>query len=305
MRLRPFEYHEPASLDEAVDLVGCHGEEARLLAGGTALLLMIRYGLVRPGHVASLHRLDALKGIRQAGDVLRIGALAPHAEVATSPVVREHCPVLAAASGRVATPAIRNMGTIGGNLCYAESASDVAPALLALGARAVLSGRRGRRTVELASGFYRGMYETSLEEGELLVEIEVPRQPAPGAATYVKWSPRSLEDKALVGVAAVVHGEGGVCRDLRLALGGVDPTPVRLRRAEGLAHGQRLQEDLIRSVARTAAEDADPIADVQGSAEYRREMVEVWVARALRQLQPQLGGAGGNGVSDVRSAGHE
>jgi carbon-monoxide dehydrogenase medium subunit len=291
MRLRPFEYHEPADLGEVLDLAGRHGEELRLLAGGTALLLMIRHGLVRPAHVASLHRLAGLGEIRLDGDRVRIGALAPHAAVAGSPVVREHCPVLASAAGRVATVAIRNMGTIGGNLCYAESASDVAPALLALGARAVLAGRGGRRTVALAGGFYRGMYETALEEGEVLVEIEVPRQPSPGAATYVKWSPRSLEDKALVGVAAVVEADAGACRDLRLALGGVDPTPVRLPDAERLARGQRLDEDLIRAVARAAARAVDPIADVQGSAEYRRAMVEVWVARALREVRRGLGGA--------------
>lgn len=285
MRLRPFEYHEPASLEEALDLLGRHGEDVRLLAGGTALLLMIRYGLVRPAHVASLHRLDALRGIRSDGDVLRIGALTPHGDIAASPLVRAHCPVLAEAARRVATPAIRNMGTIGGNLCYAESASDPAPALLSLEASAVLARRTGRRTVELAGGFYRGLYDTAIDEGEILVEIEVPRQPAPGSGAYLKWSPRSLEDKALVGVAAVLTVEGGTCRDLRLGLGGVNASPVRLPAAEAVARGQRLDEGLIRAVASAAAQEVQPLGDVQGSAEYRRQMVEVWVARALRQVR--------------------
>jgi len=284
MRLRPFEYHEPATLEDALDLAGRHGEDLRLVAGGTALLLMIRYGIVRPAHVATLHRLDALKGVRLDGDALRIGALTPHAEIAASPLVREHCPILAAAAGRVATAAIRNMGTIGGNLCYAESASDPAPALLSLGASAVLRGRGGQRTVPLAGGFYRGLYETAMEEGDILVEVEVPHQPRPGAGTYIKWSPRSMEDKALVGVAAVVRGEASVCQELRLAVGGVNPTPVRLAAAESTARGQRLDDELIRAVARDAARETDPIADVQGSAEYRRDMVEVWVARALREV---------------------
>jgi carbon-monoxide dehydrogenase medium subunit len=288
MRLRPFTYHEPATLDEALHLAGRHGEDLRLIAGGTALLLMIRYGIVRPEHVASLHRLDELKGVRLEGDTLRIGALTPHAEIAASPLVREHCPVLAAASGRVATVAIRAMGTIGGNLCYAESASDPAPALLALEACAVLRGPAGRRTVPLAAGFYRGLYETAMNEGEVLVAVEVPRQPRPGAGTYIKWSPRSLEDRALVGVAAVVRGDGGVCQELRLAVSGVDPTPVRLPAAEATARGQRLADALIRAVARDAARATDPIADVQGSAAYRRDMVEVWVARALRELAGAL-----------------
>lgn len=284
MRLRRFEYHEPGTLDEVFDLVGRHGDEdMRLLAGGTALLLMIRYGIVRPGHVASLHRLDTLRGIRLDGDRLRIGALTPHAEIAASPLVQEHCPILAAATAQVATPAVRNMGTIGGNLCYAESASDPAPALLSLGAAVVVAGRGGRRTIEL-DRFYRGMYETSMEDGEVLLEIEVPPQPLPLTATYVKWSPRSLEDKALVGIAVVAAPDGSTCRELRLGLGGVNPTPIRLPAAEAIARGQRLDEDVIRAVARAAAGEVDPVSDVQGSAEYRREMVQVWVARALRRL---------------------
>ncbi len=285
MRLRPFEYHEPGTLDEVFDLIGAHGEdEVRLLAGGTALLLMIRYGIVRPAHVASLHRLEGLRGIRLDGDRVRIGALTPHADIAASPLVREHCPVLAAATAQVATPAVRNMGTLGGNLCYAESASDPAPALLSLGAAVVVAGPQGRRTIPLDQ-FYRGMYETSMQAGEILLEIEAPRQPSPRAGTYVKWSPRSLEDKALVGVAVVATLEGATCRELRLGLGGVNPTPVRLPAAEASARGQRLDEDVIGAVARAAAGEVDPVSDVQGSADYRRQMVEVWVARALRRLR--------------------
>lgn len=288
MRLRPFEYHEPVTVEETLELAGRHGDELRLLAGGTALLLMIRYGIVRPAHVATLHRLDELKGIRREGDTLRIGALTPHAEIAASPLVQEHCPVLAAAASRVATAAIRNMGTIGGNLCYAESASDPGPALLSLGASVVLRRPGGSRTVPLAGAFYRGLYETAMEEGEILVAVDVPHQPRPGAGTYIKWSPRSLEDKALVGVAAIVRGSSGVCEELRLAVGGVNATPIRLSRAEATARGQRLGEELFRAIAHEAAGETDPIADVQGSAEYRRDMVGVWVARALRQLGEQL-----------------
>jgi carbon-monoxide dehydrogenase medium subunit len=289
MRLRRFEYHEAGSVADALDLVHRYGDDARLLAGGTALLLMIRHGIVRPAHVVSLERLAELRGITRDGDRLRIGALTLHAELAASPVVREHAPVLAEAAGRVATPAIRNMGTLGGNLCYAESASDPGPALLALGARAVLQGRNGRRVVSLVDGFYRGFYETTLEDGELLVEVEVPKQPA-GASTYVKWSPRSLEDKALVGLAAVVAGDGATCRDLRLGVGGVSPTPVRLPRAEAVARGQRLTDDVVRAVASAAADEVDPVSDVQGSAAYRREMVGVWVRRALTDLGSRVAG---------------
>ncbi len=284
MRLKRFEYHEAGSLTDALDLVARHGDDARLLAGGTALLLMIRYGIVRPAHVVSLDRLAELRGIRRDGDTIVIGALTPHAEIAASPIVRADAALLADAAARVATPAIRNMGTIGGNLCYAESASDPGPALLALDARVVLASARGRRTVRLADGFYRGFYETALEEGEILVEVEVPRQPSP-AARYMKWSPRSLEDKALVGLAAVLSRDGGDrCRDLALAVGGVAATPVRLPRAEAAARGQQMTDATIRAIAHAAAEEIDAISDVQGSAEYRRQMLEVWVGRTLRAL---------------------
>lgn len=286
MRLRRFEYHEARQLDEGEHLVARHGEDLRLLAGGTALLLMIRYGVVTPAHVVSLHALDGLRGIREEDGAIRIGALTSHAEVAASEAVRRRCPVLAAAARSVATPAIRNMGTIGGNLCYAESASDPAPALLALGARAVVAGQGGRRTIPLGEGFYRGLYESAVEPGEVLVEVEVPAEP-PGASQYLKWSPRSLEDKALVGLAAVVEGEGETCRDLRLGLGGVNPTPVRLPAAERIARGQRLTVEVIREVARAAAAEVDPVSDVQGTAEYRRQMVEVWVRRTLDGLRPR------------------
>ena len=206
MRLRPFEYHAPATLEEALDLAGRHGEDLRLVAGGTALLLMIRYGIVRPAHVASLHRLDALKGIRLEGDAVRVGALTPHAEIAASPLVREHCPVLAAAAARVATVAIRNMGTIGGNLCYAESASDVAPALLVLGASAVVRGRFGHRAVPLADGFYRGLYETALEEEafpfeERAIEVHQKNLELLASGVYNPWI-----DKSLARLAELVPG---------------------------------------------------------------------------------------------------
>lgn len=285
MRLRRFQYHEVDRVDEVLALVQRYGEDLRILAGGTALLLMIRHGIVSPAHVVSLHRIPALRGIREDGDVIRIGALTSHAEIAGSEAVRRRCALLAAAVRRVATPAIRNMGTIGGNLCYAESASDVAPALLCLGARAVVEGPRGRRSVALTEGFYRGFYETALELGEVLVDVEVPAQV--GAGRYIKFSPRSMEDRALVGLAVLADGDaaGGRCRELRLGLGGVNPTPVRLAKAEQLARGQVLSEALIREVASAAAAEVDPIADVQGSAEYRREMVRVWVRRALEELR--------------------
>jgi carbon-monoxide dehydrogenase medium subunit len=282
LRLPAFRLHQPPSLAEAAKIVAGEGDTARVVAGGTDLWPNLKRRHQKAEQIVSLTRIAELRGVHANGD-LRIGAMETLTEVEGHAAVHERFPALARAVGWISSPLLRNMGTIGGNLCYAESASDPAPALLALGARAVVQGRSGRRVLPLAEGFYLGFFETSLEPGEILVELEVPRQPG-GPSTYVKWSPRSLEDKALVGLAAVLDADGDTCRELRLGLGGVNPTPIRLPRAEAAARGQRLTDETIAAVARAATGEIDPLSDVQGSADYRREMVGVWVTRALRGL---------------------
>jgi aerobic carbon-monoxide dehydrogenase medium subunit len=285
VRLHPFGLVEPESLSEAVDAITRLDGEARLVAGGTALVPMIRLGLVKPDRLVSLHRLRDLAEIRVDDTALVLGAMATHADIERSGAVRDGWPLLAEAVRRVATPAIRTSGTIGGNLAYAESASDPAPALLCHDAEVRLAGPRGRRTVPIAR-FFRGFYEAALEPGEIVTAVRIPAPPAGARGGYIKFTSRSAEDKPLVGVAAlIVLDASGRCSDARLALGGAAPTPIRARAAESAFRGEALTDAVARAAAEAAARDAEPLSDLMGSAGYRREMIRVWVRRLLVALR--------------------
>jgi carbon-monoxide dehydrogenase medium subunit len=284
MILRPFSYVECGSVEQAVTLLREHGERARLIAGGTALVPLMKHQILRPEVLVSVARIPALGAIEPLPDGgLSVGALATHQDVARSPLVRAASPLLAYACGRVASPTIRSMGTLGGNLCYGESASDPSPALLALRGRVRLAGPCGARTVPLAA-FFTGFYETALGDGEILCAVEVPPMPAGARWRYLKWTPRAQEDKALVGLAAMLVVEDGSCRLARLGLGGVAASPVVLAAAEHALEGQRLDAQVIGRAADVAAEEVEPMDDLQGSAEYRRDMVRVWVRRVVGGL---------------------
>ncbi|MGH8983206.1 MAG: FAD binding domain-containing protein [Acidimicrobiia bacterium] len=285
MRLAPFELAEPASFAEALSILARHDGECRLIAGGTALVPMLRLGLARPDRLVSLHRIPGIAEIRSDGGTLTVGAMATHARVRRAAVVQDW-PLLAEAAGRVASPSIRAAGTLGGNLCYAEAASDVAPALLCLDAEVRVTGAHGDRTVPVA-GFFRGFFEAALEPGEILTQVRIPPAPPGAKGAYVKFCPRSAEDRALVGVAAllVTAGAGRRCEDVRVALGGAAPTPLRARRAEDVLRGEPLTDTTIRAAADTAATEADPLSDLMGSADYRRQMIRVWVRRVLTSLR--------------------
>ena len=285
MRLHPFRLLEPESLPEAVEAIGRLDGEARLIAGGTALVAMIRLGLVKPDRLISLHRVPGLNRIRVDGDALELGAMATHADIEGSRTVRDGWPLLADAVHRVATPAIRTSGTIGGNLAYAEAASDPAPALLCLNAEVQIVGPQGERAVPVAR-FFRGFYEAALEPGEIVAAVRVPPPPAGARGGYVKFTSRSAEDKPLVGVAALVMLDAaGRCAEARIGLGGAAPTPIRAERAERALRGEPLTDSTVRAVAEAAAGEADPLSDLMGSADYRREMIRVWVRRLLSALR--------------------
>jgi carbon-monoxide dehydrogenase medium subunit len=285
MRLPPFELDAPVSIGDAIELA-TRGD-ARLIAGGTALVPMLRLGLLKPERVVSLHRVSGIDGIEVHDTVLHVGAMATMAELHRSPLVRTGWPLLAEAAGRVATPAIRTSATIGGNLAYAEAASDPAPALLCLDATVVVAGPAGERSLPL-SEFFTGLYETALGPGEIVTAVRVPACPPGALHGYVKFCPRSAEDKPLVGVAAllVFDPASARCRDVRLALGGVAPTAIRAGRAESILLTERVTEAAIRAAADGAAAEADPLSDLMGTASYRREMVRVWVRRVLTRLIP-------------------
>jgi carbon-monoxide dehydrogenase medium subunit len=246
---------------------------------------MLRLGLLRPERVISLHRIAELSRFAVSGGGLHVGAMVTMAAIGRSPEIADGWPLLASAASHVATPAIRSSATLGGNLGYAEPASDPAPALLCLEAEVDVAGPAGARSLPL-SQFFAGFYETALAPGEMLTAVRVPAAPPGARSGYVKFCPRSAEDKPLVGVAAllVMDEGGGRCREARIGLGAVAPSAIRARRAEAILRGAAVDAGTIQAAADAAVEETDPISDLMGSAEYRRQMVRVWVRRLLTSL---------------------
>ena len=275
---------EPRSVEEAVGALTRHGDEAKIIAGGTALVLMLKNRLISPEFLISLGHVEGLDGIRyEAGVGLRLGALATIRQAETSPVVREHFPTLAVTFGKVANVRVRHAATVGGNMSEADYASDPPCVLVALRARAVAQGPNGRREIPLTE-FFRDFYETALEPDEVLTEVIVPEASKAAKQTYIKYVTRSSEDRPCIGACAWVDAdEGGACRELRVTLGAVEATPKEFSEAEGWAQGQQLGPDLIQQIADHYAEHIDPLSDMRGSAWYRKQMASVFVRRAIEE----------------------
>lgn len=280
--MRPMQYLEPKSLTEALQTLSEHGEEAKVLAGGQSLLLMLHLGLVRPAVLVSLQRLSDLTAIAyDPKGGLRLGAMTTQRAIETSPLVRQRCPMLARASSLIASVHVRMLGTLGGNLCHNLPGADPPPALIALDATVSLAGSRGVRELAVAE-LFSGFMETAVRPDELLTEIRIPPASLGGRAVYLKHCVRSV-DPALVGVAIrlTLAGDGVTCADLRIGVGGVSPTPYRAASAEKILRGERLSRDSISAASAAAAAACDPITDAHGSARYRRKMLEVFMRRAL------------------------
>jgi carbon-monoxide dehydrogenase medium subunit len=290
---------EPRSVDEAVAALAQHGDEARLIAGGTAVVLMLQNRLISPAYLVNLGRLDPLRYIRyEPGVGLRLGALTTIREAELSPVVREHFPVLAKTFGEVANVRVRNAATVGGNMTEADYASDPPAVLVGLRARVRTVGPSGEREIPLTE-FFKDFYETALRPDEVLTEIVVPEDSKRFKSTYIKYVTRSSEDRPCIGTAAFVDlDQAGTCRELRVVIGAIASTPQEIASAEALAAGQRLDDELLRTVAEQyASEVEEPIEDLRGSSWYRREMVRVFVRRAVQQaLNPQPLTPGGPGA---------
>jgi carbon-monoxide dehydrogenase medium subunit len=282
--MNAFDYRAPRAVDEALAILGEYGEDARVIAGGTALVTMMRQQLVRPGCLVSLRDVQGLDRIEATNGALRLGALVTHREAEVSPLVRERLPVLSETFRRVATVRIRHMATIGGALAHADPNQDPPVTLLALGARVEIRGAGGLRELPLEE-FFRDYYESALEPGELVTAVTVPVLPARSGATFLKFLPRTVDDYATVAVAATVtlEPDGERCREARIALGSVGVTPLRGRAAEALLSGERMGPSLLRAAGEAAKGEVDPLSDHRGSAAYKREMAAVMVGRALGQ----------------------
>jgi len=279
-----FEYREPDTLEEVLALLGELGEEAKIVAGGTALVIMLNQRLLVPSHLISLRKLRDIDQIESSDGTLQLGALATLRAVETSPLVKEQSPVLAETYAQVATLRIRNMATVGGSLAHADPNQDPPVTLMALDARVGLASANGSREVALDE-FFIDYYETVVRPDELVTRVMVPRAAPHTGSAYLKFLPRTSEDYATVGVAARVSLEpdSGVCQDCRLVLGGVGATPLRARDAEDLLKGQKSTPELLEAVAAAARQLTDPVGDSRGSAQYKRAMTGVFVGRAIDQ----------------------
>lgn len=282
--MREFEYLEPDSVEEVSRLLAEHGDDARVIAGGTALMLAMRQRMLAPTHLISVAKLKRLKTIEFDSTLgLRIGALSRHIDVARSDAIKTHAPVLAQMAAQVANPQVRNQGTIGGNLCYADPATDPPGCLLALDASVVLGSMRGERTLSMEA-FLVDYYTTALEPDEILLEIQVPVQPANTQGVYTRFLRTAAEHRPLVSVALVAQHEGGICQQARLAIGASTPIPTRLRRAEEHLSGKTVTSTLIHEVADIVAQDINAVSDLRGSSEFRRDMVRAVTRRTIGQL---------------------
>lgn len=282
--MHDFDYLEPRSVDEASRMLADLGDEVRLIAGGTALMLGMRQRMVAPTHLISLAALERLRGIDfDPKTGLRIGALARHVDVARSPLVRKHVPVLASMAERVANPQVRNQATIGGNLCYADPSTDPPSCLLALDATVVLGSARGERSLPIAT-FLVDYFVTALEPDEILVEIRVPPLAADMQGAYSRFLRTAAEHRPLVNVAFVARRQGSLCRDARIAVGASTPVATRLRRAETFLEGRTVTPEVAAEVAVIVAQDIEPVSDLRGSADFRRDMVRAVARRTVAEL---------------------
>lgn len=277
-----FDYQEPTTLKKAFSLLEKYGDEARVIAGGTSLLIMMRQRLLMPKVVIGLGRIPKFDRVSyKPNDGLRIGAGARHRDIELSPAVQKHFSLLHETFRKVAQPRIRNMGTVGGNLAGGDPLTDPGASLIALDAEVTLTSSKGQRTLKLDE-FFIDYYQTALEPGEILTEIHVPPPERPGWS-HIKFTPRSIEDFATVGVAMTLKTNNGACDDVRLGLNSVGSTIVHAKKAEAVLRGRPINDETLREMGEIASSECEPTDDNRGSADYKLELVKVLVRRAAAE----------------------
>jgi len=277
-----FEYHAPSSIGEATALLAKLGEDSKILSGGQSLIPLMKLRLASPLHLIDINGVPGLAGIREADGFLRIGALTRESDLEDSDIVRTRYPLLFDTCKVIADPLIRNLATIGGNLAHADPANDHPATMLALGAEVVAVGTKGERRIPIAS-FFTGPFSTALTPDEILVEIRVPIPPARSGGAYLKLD-RKVGDFATAAVAVqLTLGGSGACEQVGIGLTNVGPTPIKAGAAEAALKGKRPDEATIKHAAQLAAEVARPSADLRGPVEYKKDLVRVLTARALRK----------------------
>ncbi len=278
-----FDYVAPTSVEDALSALAAHGDDAKIIAGGQSLLPVLRMRLNAPEMVIDLGRIDSLRGIRDDGDAVVIGATTTHYDVLHDPLVNEHCALIAKAVAEVADAQIRHRGTFGGALAHADPAGDLGAPALALGAEFVIAGPGGTRTVT-AEDFFVDLFETAVGEDEILTEVRVPKHTGWGAH-YEKFV-RIKHQWAIVAVAATVKSNGATISEAKIGLTNMGSTPLRARATEAGLAGAELSEAGVRAACDRAAEGTNPPSDLNGDADYRRHLATVITRRAV------LGAAG-------------
>ena len=290
MKPAKFEYYDPTTVDEALDLLDRHGDEAKVLAGGQSLVPLMNMRLAKPSVVIDINRLAGLDYIQSRNGSVAIGALTRHRTVETSQVLKRLCPLLPHAAEHVADVQVRNRGTFGGSIAHADPAAEFCAIALLLDGKVLVRSKKRAREIPAAE-FFVGPLTTSLDPTELVTEVLLPEPPVRG------WSFRSVAprhgDLAVAGVMAVLEADGrGVCTEARIGMFGVGPTPLRAARAEAMLVGNALDDLLIARAAEEASSEADPVSDVRASADYRREMVRRLVAWNLKIALGRLASGG-------------
>jgi CO/xanthine dehydrogenase FAD-binding subunit len=296
--MKDFEYRAPRSLEEALTLLAGQKGEVKVLAGGTDLVVQMKYGRACPAVIIDVKKIPELNRLEWSKDGgLFIGAAVPLSRIVGYTPIAEKFTILREACSLIGSFQLRSRATVGGNICNAASSADSAPPLLCLEARAIVAGPGTTRTLPLAD-FFAGPGKTTLSPEELLVGFEIPSPPVRSSGSYLRHIPRQDMDIAVACAASflILSPESGLCGEARIALGAVAPTPIRAPRAESILVGTALTSDVLEEAAVCAAEAACPISDTRGSADYRRELVKVLTRRTLTKALNTIGRTGPNGV---------
>ena len=281
MKPAKFDYHAPASVDEAVELLARYGGDAKVLAGGQSLVPLLNFRLARPAALVDVNRIAALSYVREVDGTVAFGAMTRQRTIEFSPVVASRLPLLREATRWVGHLPIRSRGTIGGSIAHADPSAEYPAVLTALGGEVEVQGPRGRRTVK-AADLFETYLTTTLAPEELVVEVRLPAMPAGSGYAFEEFA-RRHGDFAIVGIAAMLVRDGARCTSARLAAAGAGPVPVRLRAAEEILERDGLGDAAIEAAAARAAELVAPDSDIHASSEYRRHLTSVLTGRALRR----------------------
>ena len=286
MTIRSFELLQPRSVDEAIKLLAKHGDDARPIGGGTTLIILMKQRALHYPYLVDLQSVSGLDQISRESDGVRIGALATHRSVELSPPIRQSFPVVAEAFSKIGNVRVRQTASVGGNLAHADYRLDPPPPLLVLGTVVNALGPNGSRSIPIKD-FFRGLYETALEPGELIVDVKIPFMPPDSKAVYLRYSSLSGNDWPCLGVAALAIRQDGRFQELRLALGGVAATPLLIEGLD-LVKDQSVDDSVMDKLLDVVDEQISPSSDMRGSEWYKRKMVRVFVKKAILQLSDRV-----------------